>query len=111
MAQHALITGPIQGRIPDGSGGFVDVTPDVVYLDTKDEVQAVADAIEVEHAVRGSHPIQAECAVLGPINAALESGDTAGAKSLAYGLGVHDHKAIVDAHQKAHKALNRKAGL
>jgi hypothetical protein len=111
MAQHALITGPIQGRIPDGNGGFVDVTPDVLLFDNEDDVTAAADAIEIEHAIRGSHPIQQACAALGPINAALEAGNAGEAKRLAYDLGIHDHKGTIDAHQKAHKALNKKAGL
>jgi hypothetical protein len=110
VAKHALITGPISGRIPNGDG-FVDVTPDVLLFEDPEEVNAAADAIEVEHAVRGSHPIQAECEVLGPLNAALESGNADDARALAYSLGVHDHKAVVQAHQKAHKALNKKAGL
>jgi hypothetical protein len=104
MAQHALITGPIQGRIPDGNGGFVDVTPDVLLFDNEDDVTAAADAIEIEHAIRGSHPIQQACA-------ALEAGNAGEAKRLAYDLGIHDHKGTIDAHQKAHKALNKKAGL
>lgn len=91
MAQHALITGPIQGRIPHGDG-FQDVTPDVLYFDSEDEAKAVADSIEVEHAVRGTHPVQQECVVL------------------------DEHRdefpeSAVKAHQAAHKALNKKAGL
>ena len=79
---HALVTGPITGRIPHG-GGFVDVTPDVLMFDTPEEAAAVAESIEAEHAVRGTHPVQLECAVLS------EHAD----------------------HQAAHKALNKKAGL
>lgn len=60
MAQHALVTGPIQGRIPithdNHPEGHVDVTPDVLLFDSADEVQAVADAIEAEHHARGTHP-------------------------------------------------------
>lgn len=107
---HALITGPIQGRIPDGKGGFVDVTPDVLLLDSPEEAQQVADAIEAEHAVRGTHPIQAECAVLGPVNAALQESAAEG-RRVATLLGVHDHKSVIEAHQAAHKALNEKAGI
>jgi hypothetical protein len=87
MAQHALVTGPITGRIPHGDG-FVDVTPDVVYLDSEEEARAVADSVEVEHAVRGTHPLQAQCAALD---------------------GAPDD--VVKAHRAAHKALNEKAGL
>lgn len=107
---HALITGPIQGRIPDGHGGFVDVTPDVVYLETEDEVTAVAEAIEVEHAHRGTHPIQAECATLGPLNDAVQDKDTDDDVVAAH-LGVHNHKSVLKGHQDAHKALNEKVGL
>jgi len=57
MADHALITGPITGRIPHGDG-FVDVTPDHLYFDTAEEALAVAASIEAEHHARGTHPIQ-----------------------------------------------------
>lgn len=67
MAQHALITGPITGRIPIKNDahpeGFVDVTPDVLLFDTPEHVQAVADAIEAEHYARGTHPISETGAV------------------------------------------------
>jgi hypothetical protein len=45
----------------------------------------------VEHAVRGTHPVQHECAVL----------DEHG----------HPDPAVIKAHKAAHKALNKKAGL
>jgi hypothetical protein len=65
---HALVTGPITGRIPtpskDFPHDFYDVTPDVVYFDDQGHVLALADAIEVEHHVRGTHPLQTECAAL-----------------------------------------------
>lgn len=92
---HALVTGPITGRIPNGDGGFVDVTPDVLLFDTEEEVAAVAEAIEVEHAVRGTHPLAAECANLND-------------PELHPGGAPED---VVKAHQEAHKALNKKAGL
>src|SRR5437763_1568731 len=91
---HAVVTGPIAGRIPHGDG-FVNVTPDVVYCDTPEEALAVADSIEVEHAARGTHPLQAECANLDD-PAAYPDGAPADA---------------VQRHRAAHKALNRKAGL
>jgi hypothetical protein len=91
---HALITGPITGRIPHGDG-FADVTPDVVYLHSEEEAVALADSIEVEHAVRGTHPLDAECAQLD---------DPA-----AHPDGIPDE--VRKAHQKAHKALRKKAGL
>ena len=57
---HALITGPIVGRIPiahaSSPDGWVDVTPDVLLFDDLDTVNAVASAIEDEHRVRGTHP-------------------------------------------------------
>jgi hypothetical protein len=66
MATHALVTGPIVGRIPvpDHPDGHVDVTPDVLYFEhDSDEVPAallaVAEAIDAEHRVRGTHPEQA----------------------------------------------------
>jgi hypothetical protein len=60
--RHALVTGPIVGRIPTPDPvvphDFVDVTPDVIYFDNKDHALAVAHAIEDEHWTRGSHPLQ-----------------------------------------------------
>ena len=59
---HALITGPITGRIPTPDPAiphdFVDVTPDVLYFDDQAHALAIADAIEDEHWARGSHPVQ-----------------------------------------------------
>lgn len=91
---HALITGPITGRIPHGDG-YVNVTPDVIYLDTEDEAMSVAEAIEVEHAARGTHPLQAECANLDD--------------PVLFPDGAPDD--VVKRHRAEHKALNKKAGL
>ena len=58
--RHALVTGPITGRIPiehDGHPeGHVDVTAEVLMFDDVEHVQAVADAIIAEHRIRGTHP-------------------------------------------------------
>lgn len=63
---HALVTGPITGRIPTPhkaiDGDFTDVTPDVLYFDDSKVAEAVASAIESEHYARGSHPVQLQCA-------------------------------------------------
>ena len=57
---HALVTGPIAGRIPikheQHPEGYVDVTPDVVYSDDLEHIALIAEAIEDEHRVRGTHP-------------------------------------------------------
>lgn len=57
---HALVTGPISGRIPISHeahpDGWVNVTPDVLYTDSEEHVKAIADAIEAEHYARGTHP-------------------------------------------------------
>lgn len=94
--KHVLVTGPISGRIPTPSpaiaGDFHDVTPDVLVFDTLEELHAVADAIEVEHHVRGSHPIQHECAYLDDPS--------------QHPNGVDEERR--KAHQAAHKALNEK---
>lgn len=91
---HALVTGPIQGRIPH-KNGFIDVTPDVIYLDSEEEVEKVAEAISVEHAVRGTHPLDDECSNLDDPSLHPD--------------GVPDD--VRKAHQSAHKALKKKAGL
>lgn len=68
MPDHALVTGPITGRIPISHErhpeGHVDVTPDVIISDDPAHIAAIADAIEVEHHARGTHPLQVECAYL-----------------------------------------------
>lgn len=72
MPTHALVTGVnISGRIPvpEHPDGWVDVTPDVLYFeadsnDTPDIVHHVADAIEVEHYVRKTHPTEQACRAL-----------------------------------------------
>ena len=92
--QHALITGAIQGRIPHGDG-FLNVTPDVLLFDSEDEAKAAAESIELEHAARGTHPLQAECANLD--DPAL------------FPDGAPDD--VVKRHRAEHKALNKKAGL
>ena len=71
MATHALVTGPISGRIPtphdEVPDDYVDVTPDVLYFEGDDTenpppaLLAVADAIEEEHWVRDTHPVQVQC--------------------------------------------------
>lgn len=60
---HALVTGPIDGRIPHGDG-FLNVTPDVIVFDTEEEARAAAEAIELEHVARGTHPVQVALANL-----------------------------------------------
>jgi hypothetical protein len=69
VATHALVTGPIVGRIPVGDGhpdDFVDVTPPVLLFEHDDDeslppaMLAVAAAIEDEHRVRGTLPEQVE---------------------------------------------------
>lgn len=61
---HALVTGPITGRIPTPSTAFphdyYDVTPEVLYFEDSTHVEELAAAIEVELAVRGEHPLGAE---------------------------------------------------
>ena len=56
---HALVTGPIKGRIPtphkDIPSNFVNVTPDVLYFDTPEAASLVADAIEAEHHARRTY--------------------------------------------------------
>lgn len=87
---HALVTGnTITGRIPH-EGGWLDVTPDVVFFDSHAEVLAAAASIEEEHHARGTHPIQVECRALD---------DPA-----EYPHGISDE--LRAAHRAAHKALN-----
>jgi hypothetical protein len=75
MPVHALVTGEsISGRIPvshpDIPAGHIDVTPDTIYFEHDDETAsppvllAVADAIEDEHYVRKTHPVDAACTAL-----------------------------------------------
>jgi hypothetical protein len=74
MAVHALVTGEsISGRIPvshpDIPAGYIDVTPDTLYFEHDDATTpatllAVAAAIEDEHYVRKTHPVDAACVAL-----------------------------------------------
>lgn len=91
---HALITGPIDGRIPTGDGKFLNVTPDVLFFDTHDDALAAANAIEAEHHARGSHPLQVECRYLD--DPAEHPG------------GVPQDR--IHAHRVAHTALNKRVG-
>jgi adenine-specific DNA glycosylase len=78
MPTHALVTGPIAGRVPVGDS-HVDVTPDVLYFehdDADNPPQALLDvaaAIEDEHYVRRSHPLETECAALNEQDASEEA--------------------------------------
>ena len=60
MAEHLVVTGPLDGRIPISHPkhpeGWVDVTPPVLTCDDDDHAAAVLEAIEHEHAARGTHP-------------------------------------------------------
>lgn len=95
----AVVTGPITGRIPTPDpavkADMVNVTPDVLYFDTVEEAQAVAAAIETEHAIRGTHPIQLEC------------GHLLDPEFFPDGA---DPERLAD-HQAAHAALNQAQGL
>jgi hypothetical protein len=110
--QHAVATGNITGRIPykGGKDGFIDVTSDYVFVDSVEEAQAVAEAIELEHAARHTHPVQLECEFLGHLNETMQSNKTEGRRE-AVMLGVHEPEAVLERHQAEHKALNEKAGL
>lgn len=53
--QHALYTGPIRGTVTLADGTVVDVRPDVVYLDTLEQVEETARLIAERHVAKG-HP-------------------------------------------------------
>jgi hypothetical protein len=52
---HAVLTGPIRGTVTLPDGRSVDVSDDIVYLETPEDAQAVAEAIGDRHA-RDGHP-------------------------------------------------------
>jgi len=101
MTVHALVTGEtISGRIPvDGHpDGFVDVTPAVLYFEHDDDAPPdvlwkVAAAIDQEHFIRGSHPIQKACKALDDPEQYPHVSDE-----------------LRKAHQSEHKALNARLG-
>jgi hypothetical protein len=72
MPRHALITGVnMSGRIQvaEHPDGWVDVTPEILYFEhdsneTPDIVHDVANAIEAEHYVRRTHPVDLACQAL-----------------------------------------------
>lgn len=106
MPVHALVTGlTISGRIPvpEHPQGFVDVTPEILYFehdsnDTPDIVHHVADAIEVEHYVRKTHPIELACQALND-PAEYDPSDPAHAAV---------REQMLADHQAAHEALHAK---
>lgn len=91
---HALVTGNITGRIPHGDG-FVDVTDPIVYVDSEEEAKAIAESIDIENTIRHNHPLDQECDDLD--------------NPVLHPEGVPDE--VRQAHQEAHKAMKKKAGL
>ncbi len=52
---HAVLTGPIAGHVALADGTKVDVSPQVVIVDTPEQAAEVADLIAREYAANG-HP-------------------------------------------------------
>ena len=52
---HAVLTGPISGTVTLPDGTEVDVTPEVVYVDTPEAAEQVAHAVGQRYADEG-HP-------------------------------------------------------
>lgn len=55
MAEHAVFVGPIKGEVTIKGGKVIDVSPDVVLVDSVEEAQQVADAVGERYANEG-HP-------------------------------------------------------
>lgn len=53
--QHAVLTGPIKGTVTLPDGRQIDVSDEIILLDTLEDAQAVANAIGARHAEVG-HP-------------------------------------------------------
>jgi hypothetical protein len=53
--QHALLTGPIKGPVRLADGSEVDVTPDVLWVDSQEEAAEIAHAIG-KHWEKHGHP-------------------------------------------------------
>lgn len=99
--RHAVITGPITGRVetPDPlvPADSVQVTPDVLYLDTQEQAVALADAIEDTLWQRGTHPLHEQLAELE-------------AQADVTPQQVADHKRLIDAKDKTVRARTAKHG-
>ena len=52
---HAVLVGPITGTVTLPDGTVIDVTPEVVYVDTVEAAEQVAHAVSQRYAVEG-HP-------------------------------------------------------
>jgi len=55
VAEHAVFVGPIKGEVTLKGGKVVDVSPDVVLVDSIEEAQAVAEAVSERYVAEG-HP-------------------------------------------------------
>jgi hypothetical protein len=53
--QHAVVVGPIKGEVTLKDGTSIDVSPDVVMVDSLDKAQQVADLVADRYANEG-HP-------------------------------------------------------
>lgn len=99
---HAVLTGPITGRVPIDHEAFpdgvVDVTADVMYVGTQEEAVAVADAIEKEHVRRNTHPVQLAARAMKRDEPVLAE----------QGLSVP--KALVDTHKRQLRELAERTG-
>lgn len=96
MAVHALVTGPLMGRVDTPDPRFpedsVDVSSPVLYFQDEAHALIVAEAIERMHVANGTHPTQTECAYLDD--------------KAAHPNGVDPDR--VKAHKAAHKALRER---
>jgi hypothetical protein len=52
---HAVLTGPIQGAVVLEDGTKVDVSPQIIYVDTEAEAAEVADLVARRYVAEG-HP-------------------------------------------------------
>lgn len=57
--KHVLLTGPVRGTVTKADGSVVDVTPEVIEFDTKDEAEEVAFLVG-ERFVETGHPDDVE---------------------------------------------------
>lgn len=101
---HVVLTGPISGRIPIDNPAFadgvVDVTEGVLHVDSVEQAQAVAHAIEVAHVTRGTHPVQQ-----------AERALKADAQAVAKGAAKRFHDDVRAGHEQQKADLAKRVGL
>lgn len=72
---HAILTGPITGAVVLDDGTRVDVSPQIVYVDTLEQALEVADLVGREYAANGHPEVDGDFEYVKDPEAALAAAD------------------------------------